>query len=117
MKIKRRIEIVLIISITLLFNSIQASAQSAVIYKGRYGYDAVAHFDDGVLYKGRYGYDAIFHIDDNVIYKGRYGYDAVAHFDDGVLYKGRYGYDAILHVDGYLTKTQLFAILLIDLVY
>ena len=147
------VDVISVYVITLLFNSIQVSAQSAVIYEGRYGYDAiahidddviykgrygydailhiddnviykgrysydaVAHFDDGVLYKGRYGYDAIFHIDDNVIYKGRYGYDAVAHFDDGVLYKGRYGYDAILHVDGYLTKTQLFAILLIDLVY
>ncbi len=81
MKIKIKIGVVVVLFITLLFNSIQVSAQFAVIYEGRYGYDAVAHFDDGVLYKGRYGYDAI------------------------------------LHIDGHLTKTQLFAILLIDLVY
>ena len=117
MKIEIRIGVVVFIFITLLFNSIQASAQFAVIYEGRYSYDAIAHIDDDVIYKGRYGYDAIFHIDDNVIYKGRYGYDAVAHFDDGVLYKGKYGYDAILHIDGHLTKLQLFAILLINLVY
>ena len=42
------------------------SAQSAVIYKGRHGYDAVVHLDDDVLYKGRHGYDAIFHIDGDV---------------------------------------------------
>ena len=116
MKIKKRIGVVVVLFITLLLNT-QVRAQSAVIYEGRYGYDAIAHIDVNVIYKGRYGYDAIFHIDDNVIYKGRYGYDAVAHFDDGVLYKGRYGYDAIFHIDGYLTKTQLFAILLIDLLY
>ena len=99
MKIKIRIGFIVVLFVTLLFNSIRVSAQSVIIYEGKYGYDAIAH------------------IDDNVIYKGRYGYDAIAHFDDGVLYKGRYGYDAILHIDGHLTKIQLFAILLIDLVY
>ena len=48
MKMKRRIKLLIILSITLLFNSIQMSAQSAVIYKGRHGYDAIFHIDGDV---------------------------------------------------------------------
>jgi len=68
-----------------------------------------------VVYSGRYGYDAIAHIDDGVIYKGRYGYDAIAHIDDGVIYKGRYGYDPIAHIDGYISDIQLYAVLILIL--
>jgi len=28
-----------------------------------YGYDALAHIENGVIYKGRYGYDAIAHLE------------------------------------------------------
>jgi hypothetical protein len=42
-----------------------ASAETIVIYKGRYGQaDPIAHIDGNVIYKGRYGQaDPIAHID------------------------------------------------------
>lgn len=46
----------------LLLSSFTCQSQT-VVYSGRYGYDAIAHINDGVIYKGRYGYDAIAHID------------------------------------------------------
>jgi hypothetical protein len=68
-----------------------------------------------VIYKGRYGYEALVHIDDGVIYSGRYGYDAIAHIDDGVIYNDRYGYDAIAHIDCYISDMQLYAVLILIL--
>jgi len=34
-----------------------------LIIKGMYGYDALAHVENGVIYKGIYGYDAIAHLE------------------------------------------------------
>jgi hypothetical protein len=71
------------------------SAQTTFVYKGRYGYDPIAHYDDGVFYAGRYGYNGI------------------VHYDGGFIYKGRYGYDALAHIEGEITIIQLFAIILL----
>lgn len=58
--VMNRVILILVFFLTLVsFNS----QSQTVVYSGRYGYDAIAHVDDGVIYKGRSRYDAIAHID------------------------------------------------------
>ncbi len=83
----------------LLTTSFSAGADCA-LYRGRYGYDAIAHAEGDVIYRDRYGYDAVAHDDGNVVYKDRYGYDAIGHTDGDVIYTGRYGYEAAGHTSG-----------------
>ena len=78
--------------------SVPAGAE-CLIYKGHFGYDVVAHVQNGVVFKERFSYTSVSRIDDSLIYDGAYSYNVLAHFDSGLIYKDRYGSTVLGRVD------------------
>lgn len=77
-----------------------AARSECVLYKGQYGYTAIAHMDGGIIYRGQYGYDAVARMEGTAVYPGKYGGAAAASVKEGLIYRGAYGYEIIGRLDG-----------------
>ncbi len=70
-----------------------------LLYKGQFGYDVLAHVQNGVVLKERFSYTSVSRIQDSLIYDGAYSYNVLAHLDGELIYKERYGYTVIGRID------------------
>lgn len=78
--------------------SVPAGAE-CLLYKGQFGYDVIAHVQNGVVFKERFSYTSVSRIKDSLIYDGAYSYNVLAHLDGGIIFKDRYGYTALGRID------------------
>jgi len=79
--------------------SVPAGAE-CLLYRGQFGYDVLAHVQNGVVLKERFSYTSVSRIEDLLIYDGAYSYNVLAHLDGDIIYGERYGYNVIGRVDG-----------------